>query len=204
MRTVQLNDQPVTPSKILCAGRNYLAHIEELNNAVPDELVVFIKPNSAISSTLLSLHGAEVLHYETELAFMVVAGELAAVALGLDLTKRSLQSQLKSKSLPWERAKSFDGSALFSEFVTLSHPLDTLELRLFVDDELRQQGGVRQMLHPPANILAELGTFTTLEDHDIIMTGTPAGVGQVNTGECFKGRVTAGTQTLLEVSWTAV
>ncbi|MFT4613737.1 MAG: 2-keto-4-pentenoate hydratase/2-oxohepta-3-ene-1,7-dioic acid hydratase in catechol pathway [Bacteroidia bacterium] len=203
MRSVQYDDQSVLPSKIVCAGRNYVAHIEELGNEVPDELVIFLKPNSAISNTLHSELGGEALHYEAELAFMVVGGELVAVGLGLDLTKRTLQSQLKNKGLPWERAKSFDGSALFSGFITLEHSLDTLELQLFVDDKLRQRGGVSLMLHPPAAILTEMSTFTTLEDHDIIMTGTPAGVGQVNAGECFRGQVMAGNETLLEVAWTA-
>ncbi len=108
-----LDGAAVTPSKIVCVGRNYVAHIEELGNEIPEQMVVFNKPNSAIGDTLYANLG-EPLHYESELAFMVRAGQLAAVAFGLDLTRRELQSRLKHRGLPWERAKAFDGAALFS------------------------------------------------------------------------------------------
>ena len=118
MNQVLYDGLPITPSKIVCVGRNYVEHIQELNNDVPDQMVLFIKPNSAISPTLRCYH-QEPLHYETELCFMVVDGAFKAASVGLDLTKRQLQSQLKIKGLPWERAKGFDGSALFSEFVSI-------------------------------------------------------------------------------------
>ncbi len=203
MPTVIVNGQPITPSKIVCIGRNYAAHIEELGNEVPDDMVVFNKPNSAISLTLYSSLD-EPLHYEGELAFLVQGGKLAAVGFGLDLTKRTLQSKLKEKSLPWERAKAFDGAAVFSEFVKLPIDIDELSLRLKVDGELRQDGGVSLMMYKPKTIMQELSTFTTLEDGDIIMTGTPKGVGVVEAGECFEGQVLLGNEILLSASWTAV
>jgi 2-keto-4-pentenoate hydratase/2-oxohepta-3-ene-1,7-dioic acid hydratase in catechol pathway len=203
MPTVTLTGKPVTPSKVVCIGRNYVAHIEELGNEIPDEMVVFNKPNSAIG-TALHAYLDEPIHYEAELTFMIKGGALCAVGFGLDLTKRTLQSKLKEKGLPWERAKAFDGAALFSEFVELPGNVETLSLQLTVDGELRQEGGVSLMMYKPQTILQELAKFTTLEDGDIIMTGTPKGVGIVNTGERFEGRVLDGKELLLSVNWTAI
>lgn len=203
MRAIIIAGTQVYPSKIVCVGRNYVAHIRELGNEVPDGMVVFNKPNSAITDTLRSRIGDQALHYESELAFTVHHGQLAAVGFGLDLTKRTLQGVLKEKGLPWERAKAFDGAALFSDFVALPADIKGLSLRLEVDGELRQAGGVDLMLFPPDAILRELATFTTLEDGDVIMTGTPAGVGEVRAGQRFAGRVLHGGQTLVAATWEA-
>jgi 2-keto-4-pentenoate hydratase/2-oxohepta-3-ene-1,7-dioic acid hydratase in catechol pathway len=203
MQTITVNGQSVTPSKIVCVGRNYVAHIEELGNEMPEDMVVFNKPNSAITDILRSQMGGEPLHYEGELCFMVKAGALHAVGFGLDLTKRELQSRLKEKSLPWERAKAFDGAALFSEFVSLPEDLASLSLELTVDGAPRQEGGVELMMYPPEAILKELTAFITLEDGDIIMTGTPAGVGGIHTGERFEAQVLAAGRSLLSATWVA-
>ncbi len=203
MHTVIVDNQPVTPSKIVCVGRNYVAHIEELGNEVPQDMVVFNKPNSAIGDVLHSQFDGERLHYEGELAFVVRDGQLVAVGFGLDLTKRELQSRLKEKGLPWERAKAFDGSALFSEFVALPGDINSLALRLEVDGELRQLGGVELMMYKPDVILRELALFTTLEDGDIVMTGTPEGVGEIRAGQRFEARVLAGAEVLLTSAWIA-
>ena len=203
MQSVTVDGHTVTPSKIVCVGRNYVAHIRELGNDIPDDMVVFNKPNSAISTELLSRVDDEPLHYEGELAFIIRGGGLAAVGFGLDLTRRELQSTLKKKGLPWERAKAFDGAALFSPFVALPERTDDLTLQLVVDGELRQAGGVKLMMYPPAVILQELASFTTLEDGDIVMTGTPAGVGVIRAGELFEGRVLAGERVLVSASWLA-
>lgn len=203
MQHITVNGKTVSPSKIVCIGRNYVAHIRELGNEIPDDMVVFIKPNSAIGSELLSHRDGEQLHYEGELAFVVEGGQLAAVGFGLDLTRRELQSKLKSKGLPWERAKAFDGAAVFSDFVALTGPVDELSLRLDIDGSPRQAGGVDLMIYPPAAILRELGKFTTLEDGDIIMTGTPEGVGAINVGERFEGRVLTKNTPLVTASWVA-
>ena len=203
MHTIELKNTVITPSKIVCIGRNYVAHIEELGNEIPDEMVVFNKPNSAIGTTLHS-HLGEPLHYESELCFVVQCGELSAVGFGLDLTKRELQSKLKEKGLPWERAKAFDGAALFSKFVPVHDKLEILSLSLSVNGKLRQAGGTPLMMYKPTTILGELSKFMTLEDGDIVMTGTPAGVGQVFAGEYFEGKVLAGDAELLSHSWTAV
>lgn len=203
MLTVCCNGETVAPSKIVCVGRNYVAHIQELGNEVPDDMVVFLKPNSAIGDTLAASRDGEALHYEGELAFLVHDARFAAVGFGLDLTRRALQSRLKDKGLPWERAKAFDGAALFSEFVSLPPDLDGLELSLHIDGKLRQRGGVRLMMYKPDAILRELQSFLSLEDGDIVMTGTPAGVGEVRAGETFEGAVLADGKTLVAATWMA-
>lgn len=202
MHTVLFQQQRITPSKIVCVGRNYVAHIEELGNAVPQEMVVFLKPNSALTGTLCAVR-EEPLHYEGEIAFLVQGGRLAGVGFGLDLTRRKLQAQLKDQGLPWERAKAFDGAALVSEFVPLPGPLEELALELRVDGSIRQAGGVGLMMYSPPAILANLASFMTLEDGDIIMTGTPAGVGEIAVGQCFEGRITHAGQTLVSARWMA-
>ena len=203
MKTIRLDNQPVAPSKIVCIGRNYLEHIRELGNEMPDDMVIFNKPNSAISKRLLAARD-EPLHYEGEICFMLSNGALQAVGFGLDLTQRELQSKLKAKGLPWERAKAFDGAACFSDFVTLADtPLDSLSLQLEINGELRQEGGYELMMHKPDQILSGITRFMSLDDGDIIMTGTPSGVGQVQAGDRFIGRILSGDTVLVSCEWQA-
>lgn len=195
----------LAPSKIVCIGRNYVDHINELGNQIADQMVVFNKPNTAIATQLLSEHNGEPLHFETEICFKIQQGHLAEVGVGLDLTKRDLQSKLKAKGLPWERAKAFDGSALFSHFVPIEQAdIAGLNLSLSINDHLQQQGNVGLMLYKPSNILTQISEFMTLNDGDIIMTGTPAGVGRVIAGDAFKASIMCADQLLIEVSWLAV
>jgi len=205
MKTITVDNQKITPSKILCIGRNYAEHIAELGNEIPDDMVVFNKPNSAISTELCS-HHQEPLHYEGELCFVVTHGQFSAVGFGLDLTKRTLQGKFKAKGLPWERAKAFNGSAVFSDFVSISpENIDnTLTLELTIDDDIIQAGGVELMMYKPAEILAELKTYTDLNDGDIVMTGTPKGVGLVVKGAVFSGRVLQDNNEIVMASWVAV
>ncbi len=204
MKTVLVDNQEVTPSKIVCVGRNYVDHITELGNEIPEEMVVFNKPNSAISTTLISQH-QEQLHYEGELCFVVNKGAFSAVGFGLDLTKRALQGKLKAKGLPWERAKAFNGAAVFSDFVKIA-PCDineTLILELTINGQVKQHGGVELMMYKPHEILTELMTYTELNDGDIVMTGTPKGVGKVIKGSSFKGSIFTNNKTLVSRSWVA-
>jgi len=201
----------ITPSKIVCIGRNYVDHIQELANEIPDEMVVFFKPNSAIASKLNAQHLGDELHYEAELSFLYQQGRFTAVALGLDLTKRAVQAKLKAKGLPWERAKAFDGSALFSDFIHFEQTkveadlFEKLTLSLFINTEEKQQGGVALMMIKPDEILAELQKFTCLEDGDIVMTGTPKGVGVITAGDDFSGEVYLQGQStsLISCQWLA-
>jgi len=200
MKSIQINaslgsldNKTLLPSKIVCIGRNYVEHIHELANEIPDEMVVFLKPNSSISTQLAAVHLNDVLHYEAELCFLYEKGRFTAVAIGLDLTKREVQARLKSKGLPWERAKAFDGSAVFSSFINIENLTETefqqLNLLLSINGEVIQQGGVDLMMYKPDVILQELQGFMTLEDGDIVMTGTPKGVGVVQPGAEFVGQV---------------
>ena len=203
MNTVTCNGAAVTPSKIVCVGRNYVAHIRELGNEIPDDMVIFIKPNSAISNTLLSSIDGEALHYEGEIVLLSSNNKFTAVGFGIDLTRRELQSRLKKKGLPWERAKAFNGAAVFSEFVPLPDNVASLSLQLQVEGQPRQAGGVEMMIYKPEIILSELHKFTTLEDGDLVMTGTPEGVGVINKGELFEGAVLADNEILVSASWIA-
>jgi len=187
--------QQITPSKVICIGRNYVDHIKELANEMPDEMVVFLKPNSAISTVLLAKHNEDILHYEAELSFLYQGGKFTAVALGLDLTKREVQAKLKGKGLPWERAKAFDSSAVFSDFVSFAQKdMQQLNLSLTINNTLKQTGGVKLMMVKPDEILAELQSFLTLEDGDIVMTGTPKGVGVVGSNDDFIGQIYLNTE----------
>ena len=202
MKIVIVDKKQVTPSKIICIGRNYVDHIAELGNEVPDEMVVFLKPNSAISTQLQSFH-QEVLHYEAELCFLYQQGKFSAVAIGLDLTKRTLQAHLKAKGLPWERAKAFNGAAVFSDFVLIDEIDNSLSLTLAIDGNLIQAGGVELMMVKPDDILTQLQEFIDLEDGDIVMTGTPKGVGPIVSGSQFIGNVTCQGKTLVCATWLA-
>jgi len=225
MQHISLNQQPlITPSKLVCIGRNYVEHIYELGNDIPDDMVVFIKPNSAISPQLNSIHLQQALHYEAELCFVVEKGQFVAVGLGFDLTKRQLQSQLKSKGLPWERAKAFNGSAVFSDFVSINQHTQGGDKQhwsfsLTVDGQLTQLGHSQLMIYSPNEILAEVSDFLTLESGDIVMTGTPKGVGEVKSGGVFELTLWQGieyhseaqlihdiaqTQPLLKQQWLAI
>jgi len=202
MGSVLFNGQSVHPGKVVCVGKNYAAHIQEMASAPAENMVVFMKPATSIGTELFAALN-EPLHYEGEICLLMQGGEVAGVGFGLDLTKREAQSKLKAAGLPWERSKAFTGSALFSEFVTAPKDLSQLGVELMVDDELRQKGDVSLMLYPPDVILKELNQFLVLEDYDIVMTGTPAGVGAVQSGERFHGRVLDGERELISGAWLA-
>ncbi len=203
MQTVRLAKQEIAPSKVVCIGRNYAAHVAELGNTIPDEMVVFVKPNSSIGSELMSNFDSETIHFEAEICFLVQNGRFTAVGVGLDLTRRETQNRLKKKGLPWERCKAFNGSAVFSDFVPFSGDVTSLHLALDINGEAAQRGGVPLMLFPPDYIVKDLATFMALEDGDVVMTGTPEGVGPVGAGALFEAQLFSGDQLLVSESWTA-
>ena len=202
MNFVRFEKQEVFPSKIICIGRNYAGHIKELGNVVPEQAVIFIKPNSAISNELFSAK-KDLIHYEGEISFLIKAGEISGVGFGLDLTKREVQTKLKSQGFPWERSKAFDKSAVFGDFVPFKGNINNLKLELDINNKLIQSGSCELMLNKPAQILTEIKTFLTLEDGDLIMTGTPKGVGVVCSGDKFIARIFEGNKLLVENSWLA-
>ena len=201
MKSIMLDGRKLYPSKIVCIGQNYVDHIRELGNEIPDEPVIFLKPNSAIATEIQSLSD-ELLHYEGEIAFVVIGGGLAGVGFGLDLTKRAVQTRLRDRGMPWERSKAFDGSAVFTEFVPIAGSLEGLRLELWINDEPVQEGGCGLMMSKPADILSEVGTFMSFEDGDLIMSGTPAGVGEAIAGDRFHGKVFDGDDLLVDGRWT--
>ena len=201
MKSVKFDGQFINPSKVICAGRNFTDHIKELNNQISDQTVFFIKPNSSISNEIYSRE-SELVHYEGEISFLIRNDELTGVGFGIDLTRRELQTKLKSEGLPWERAKSFDNSAVFSEFVPFHAELSDLRMELTINDNLLQSGGCNMMLNQPDELLKEAKTFLSFEDGDLLMCGTPKGVGPVTTGDRFNGKIYEKEKLLVEHLWT--
>ncbi|MBP7513072.1 MAG: fumarylacetoacetate hydrolase family protein [Flavobacteriales bacterium] len=190
--------------KIICIGRNYRDHAAELGNAVPAEPVFFLKPTTAClyPGQLIRLkpHLGEI-HHEVELVVMIdsyasnvpssmALGLVASFTLGLDLTARAVQEELKSKGLPWEKAKAFDGSAVLGEVelpMTAGTDLQGFEIMLKRNGTVVQQGRTRDMLFSVADIIAYVSRYITLEPGDLIFTGTPAGVGPIAHGDLLEG-----------------
>ncbi|WP_419774701.1 fumarylacetoacetate hydrolase family protein [Halarcobacter sp.] len=198
MNSILINQSEIFPSKVVCIGRNYVDHIKELNNETPDSMVFFFKPNSSISKSLIFPKGNKSCHYEAEISFLIEENKISAVAFGLDLTLREVQSKLKEKGLPWERAKAFNNSAVFSEFKSFNGELEELSVELYINDELKQKGGVDLMINKPQEIIDELLSFSSFEDGDILMTGTPQGVGEFNIGDIFLGKILYKNETIVE------
>ena len=202
MNNVIFDSKSITPSKIICIGLNYVEHINELGNEQQDEPVIFMKPNSSISNELY-IDPVEPIHYEGEIAFIIKDNQLAGVGFGLDLTKRELQSKLRAKGLPWERAKAFNHAALFSKFVPFNNELSSLSLKLTINEKTVQHGGVELMIFKPDYLLNDILKSFKLEDGDIIMTGTPKGVGAYSKGDKFTGQIFSGEECLIEQHWQA-
>lgn len=191
-------DLPV--GKVVCVGRNYAEHAKELNNPVPTEPLLFIKPSTSIVALgepipLVPSRGP--VHYETEIALLIgspltgavnetqAKNAIAGVGLALDLTLRELQDQLKAKGHPWERAKAFDGACPLSEFVpaALTPALDDIGMQLKINAEVRQLGNSSQMITPIITLLQQIAAVFTLLPGDVVITGTPAGVGKLQAGD---------------------
>ena len=204
MKNIILKDGNIFPSKVVCIGRNYTEHIAELNNDTPDEMVFFIKPNSSITNKLVFPKAHESCHYEAEISFLMEEGKISAVGFGLDLTLREVQSKLKAKGLPWERAKAFDNSAVFSRFVNFDGDVNKLEVELFINGELKQKGDTTLMINKPSEIIKEVNTFLSFDDGDILMTGTPKGVGKFVIGDEFLGRILYDGEVLIEEKFKAI
>lgn len=200
MNSIIFCKQEVFPTKIVCVGRNYAEHIEELNNKIPTDQVIFLKPNSSISNELC-FNQHDTVHFEGEITFLVQSGILAGIGFGLDLTKRDVQSKLKSNGLPWERAKAFDKSAVFSEFIKFDGNCMDLRMELYINEFLVQKADYDLMLNKPNEILKEVNSFLSFDDADLLMTGTPKGVGVLKIGDKFQGKIFNKGQLQVEGSW---
>lgn len=189
--------------KIICVGRNYAAHIEELKNERPAEPVIFLKPDTALVRNNEPVYYPEFtqdLHYETEVVLRIckegkyIQPSLAsnyydAVGLGIDFTARDLQSKLKEKGLPWEIAKAFNASAPVSSFIPKEElgDLNNLDFSMKLNGETRQKGNTGLMLFNFTDILVYASQFFTLKTGDLLFTGTPEGVGPVKIGDRLQG-----------------
>lgn len=185
--------------KVVCVGRNYVAHIKELDNPVPSEPILFIKPATSlrpIAEPIVLPAYSESCHNETELAVLIgtetgcadrekAEAAVAGYGIALDLTLRDIQQGLKEKGLPWEKAKAFDGSCPMSPFVSrdqLTNPQDTM-LKLVVNGEVRQEESTKLMMTGILDLMVYMSGFFTLLPGDVVLTGTPAGVGPLDSGD---------------------
>jgi len=189
--------------KIICIGRNYVKHIEELQNERPEEPVIFLKPETAIVLKKFPFVIPEFsndIHHEVEVLVKInkvgkyIDAKFAhkyydEIGLGIDFTARDLQAKLKEKGLPWEKSKAFDGSAVVGEFVSKSElpTLDNVSFELTNNGSIVQKGNTQHMLWKIDEIIAYVSQYFTLKKGDIIFTGTPEGVAKVSTNDVLEG-----------------
>jgi acylpyruvate hydrolase len=176
--------------RIFCIGRNYVEHIKELNNAVPEDPVIFTKPDTAIIRNNASFYYPElVLKVAKEgknIDEKFATKYIDSIGMGIDFTARDLQAKAKAKGLPWDIAKGFNGSAPISDkFIPVAEfkNLADINFKLEVNGQLKQQGNTSLMLFPFPFIISYLSKFFTLKTGDLIFTGTPSGVGPVQPGD---------------------
>ncbi|WP_298764986.1 fumarylacetoacetate hydrolase family protein [uncultured Polaribacter sp.] len=188
--------------KIICIGRNYAKHIEELANEKPEHPVVFLKPDSAIlprKNPFFIPPFSNDVHYEVEVLVKInkVGKHIDAkfahkyydeIGLGIDFTARDVQQNCKEKGLPWEKAKAFDGSAVVGEFYAKENfDLENIKFQLYKNDVLVQDGESKTMLWKIDELISYVSQYFTLKKGDLIFTGTPAGVGKVAENDRLKG-----------------
>lgn len=185
--------------KVVCVGRNYADHAAELNNPIPTVPMLFIKPATSVvpmAEPFAIPVGQGRVHFETEMSVLIgsrlskaseaeAAQAIAGIGLALDLTLRDLQDELKRQGHPWEKAKGFDGACPLSDFVMPDRvsSLQDVQIRLRVNGETRQDGNSRFMLNPVLALLSYISQYFTLEPGDVVLTGTPAGVGPIESGD---------------------
>lgn len=190
--------------KIVCVGRNYAEHAKELNNPIPKSPVLFIKPSTAvvpIEQPFAIPTDQGVCHHELEMTVLInqpltratkekAKSSIAGLGLGLDLTLREIQEGLKKKSHPWERSKAFDGSCPLSQFAAYDgRDLQNIELSLIRNGEIQQRGNSCDMLFPVIDLLVEISHSFTLLPGDVVLTGTPAGVGPLYEGDSLLAKL---------------
>jgi 2-keto-4-pentenoate hydratase/2-oxohepta-3-ene-1,7-dioic acid hydratase in catechol pathway len=188
--------------KIVCIGRNYAAHVRELNNAMPNEPVIFIKPDTAVLRNNAPFFIPEFtrdVHHEIEVVVKInkngksIPVQFAAnyydeITVGIDFTARDLQSKLKEKGLPWEKAKGFDHSAVIGKFIPKTGlDIKNLDFHLTKNGETVQKGNTQMMMHSVDEVIAHVSQYFMLKTGDLIFTGTPEGVGPVAKGDELKG-----------------
>lgn len=203
-------------TKIVAVGRNYAAHAKELGNAVPKEPVLFLKPTSSYvreGGAIEIPHPLQSVHHEIELAVVIgtkgrdiseehAMDHVEGYALAIDVTARDLQAVAKASGLPWTVAKGYDTFTPISDFIPKKKvpSLDDLELWLKVDGEMRQRGSPKDMIFSVPFLISHISSVMTLLEGDVILTGTPSGVGPVKAGQ----KITAGITGLIDMSFPVV
>lgn len=191
--------------KIFCVGRNYSEHAKELNNAVPTEPVIFMKPSTALlksGDTFYYPDFSKSIHYECELILKIGKNGkyieekfahkyIEAISVGIDFTARDVQNKLKEKGLPWELAKAFDGSAVAGNFIPYENIADKNNIRFSLkkNDLVVQQGNSQDMIFSFGKIISFVSQYFTLQKGDLIYTGTPQGVGEVQIGDILEAEL---------------
>ena len=191
--------------KLICIGRNYTKHIEELNSEKPSDPVIFLKPDTAIllkNQPFFIPDFSDNIHYEVEIIIKInkvgkyIDKKFAhkyydEIGLGVDFTARDLQNQLKGKGLPWEKCKAFDGSAVIGNWLTKTQfkDVNNITFSLLKNDEVVQNGNTANMLWKIDEIIEYVSKYFTLKIGDIIFTGTPEGVGKVFANDRLKGLI---------------
>lgn len=223
-RNIQGEPIKLPVGKVVCVGRNYAAHARELNNPVPSEPILFIKPATSlvelrnpIPLPIREAYKQSSCHFETEIAILIgqPARQLSAEAvepviwgygIALDLTLRDLQNQLKSQGHPWEIAKGFDGACPISPFIPADRIPDRsgLGLSLTIGDAVRQRGSISDMLTPIPELIAFMSQFFTLLPGDIVLTGTPEGVGPLQREDQLTLRLERNQMAIMECATRVV
>jgi 2-keto-4-pentenoate hydratase/2-oxohepta-3-ene-1,7-dioic acid hydratase in catechol pathway len=189
-------------SKVVCVGRNYVAHAKELNNPIPKTPLLFIKSTNTLADLEQPIklpQSSEQCHHELEVAIVVgkrltnasyeeATAAVFGVGLGLDLTLRDLQSQLKNKGQPWEKAKNFDGACPLSGFIDFngSLGLDKLEFAMKINGKVVQRGNTSNMIFPIISLLVDISRHFSLFPGDVVLTGTPEGVSALHPGDLLE------------------
>lgn len=189
--------------KIFCVGRNYAEHAKELKNEIPAEPVIFLKPKSALLLANIPFYYPEFtneLHYEAELVIRIskngkyvhesqASHYYNAITVGIDFTARDVQAELKEKSLPWEKAKAWDNSAVVGKWIDLKPEImnKPINFHLDVNNETVQTGNSKQMLFSFNRIVSDISKYFALNIGDLIFTGTPSGVGECVVGDVLTG-----------------
>jgi acylpyruvate hydrolase len=188
--------------KIICVGRNYSEHAKELNNEVPTEPILFFKPETALltsNNPFPCPSFSSDVHYEGELVYRIsksgkniskneALSFIDAITVGIDFTARDLQTSLKQKGLPWERAKAFDNSAAIGNFIEINSKYE-YNFSLNKNGSEVQNSNSKEMIFDILSIIENVSKFVTLQKGDLIFTGTPAGVGKINAGDIYEGYI---------------
>ncbi len=191
--------------KIICVGRNYVKHIEELQNERPDEPVLFMKPDTAIlpkKTPFVIPEFSNDIHHEVEILVKInkvgkyIDAKFAhkyydEIGLGIDFTARDIQNKLKEKGLPWEKAKGFDGSAIIGDFLSKNNfsSIENITFELKSNGKIVQKGNTSHMLWKIDEIISYVSQYFTLKKGDIIFTGTPEGVARVEPNDLLEGYI---------------